>query len=311
MPSRRLHRRGDSILVYWADLQALLVSARKDVDERIVAATAALTAHDAALDPCAAPRALQTAAAAIFGEGFTLIPTFTLPAAAGAEQTAAHAHFTSGNLLALPAPSLDDAQPLDTWFYGAARVRPKARLLEDASCSGTRTGWPLASSPRCSCRTGPARRGWRSIFRSRTRPTASVSPTSPWPGRATTRRRRAADSCCDDWTETVPALEPDEPGPQHTTGVAFHFDRPSQEPPQAMLLLTPAQWNGAWSWDDIVGGVSIPSTLARLRAVSPTIWTTAPGPVPAGHRRQRHDKRPVVSANYALVNMDVRVVRSV
>jgi len=74
----------------------------------------------------------------------------------------------------------------------------------------------------------------------------------------------------DDWSETIPAVEADEPGPQHTTGVAFNFDRPGQEPPQAMLLLTPARWDGAWSWEDVLHGVVDTFELARLRAVEPS-----------------------------------------
>ena len=100
----------------------------------------------------------------------------------------------------------------------------------------------------------------------------------------------------DDWAETIPAIEADEPGPQHTTGVAFNFDRPSQEPPQAMLLLTPAQWDGAWSWEDVVHGVIDTFELARLRAVEPCPARRQRfRPVPAGDRRQRHHQRPARS----------------
>jgi hypothetical protein len=67
----------------------------------------------------------------------------------------------------------------------------------------------------------------------------------------------------------IPAIEVDEPGPQHTTAAAINFDRPSQDPPQAMLLLTPAPWDGQWSWDDLVQGVLDTFDLARIRTVEP------------------------------------------
>ena len=115
----------------------------------------------------------------------------------------------------------------------------------------------------------------------------------------------------DDWSETIPAIEADEPGPQHTTGVAFNFDRPSQEPPQAMLLLTPAQWDGAWSWDDLRQGVVDTFELARLRAVEPAqlddsafaqfLPATVASVTTSGL---------ALSANFALVNMDVHYVRT-
>jgi hypothetical protein len=114
----------------------------------------------------------------------------------------------------------------------------------------------------------------------------------------------------DDWSETVPALEADEPGPQHTTGVAFHFDRPSQEPPQAMLLLTPAQWDGRWSWDDVVQGVIDTFDLARMRAVEPdrlddgALAQYLPATVASVTTSGLS-----LSANFAMLNMDIRFVR--
>jgi hypothetical protein len=67
----------------------------------------------------------------------------------------------------------------------------------------------------------------------------------------------------DEWTEVIP-------GDSHNTGIAFHFDRPSSEPPQSLLLVTPASWGaGRWQWDDLVQAVVETFELARLRAVEP------------------------------------------
>jgi hypothetical protein len=55
----------------------------------------------------------------------------------------------------------------------------------------------------------------------------------------------------------------------HTTRVAFHFDRPNAEAPNAFLLVTPATWDGAWHWEDIVGALDSSWELLRLRAVEP------------------------------------------
>ena len=41
----------------------------------------------------------------------------------------------------------------------------------------------------------------------------------------------------DDWTEVVPGTSKD-------TGITFNFDRPDNEPPQAILLVTPATADG-------------------------------------------------------------------
>ena len=66
----------------------------------------------------------------------------------------------------------------------------------------------------------------------------------------------------DEWTEVIPA-------DTETTGVAFHFDKPNAEPPQAILLALPAQFTGAWKWGDLVDALQETLDLARSRAVEP------------------------------------------
>jgi hypothetical protein len=301
----------DSIVAYAEDLQNTLKAIRKSVDDRVTAGTGALTAHDAALDAPARLKALQGAAQSIFGEDFKLIPTFALPAGFAAEQGQAHAAFTSGALLAKARTALDDDNPLDTWFYGVARVRSKVRMLEDAvmlwEARGLTPGdlsalqlphkpgapWLALDFPKVDAPDGE-RLAYVAFAR------AGYDPSAARCG-----------LLLDDWAETIPAIEADEPGPQHTTGVAFNFDRPSQEPPQAMLLLTPAQWDGAWSWDDVLQGVVDTFELARLRAVEPSqlddsafaqfLPATVTSVTTSGLS---------ISANYALVNMDVHYVRT-
>jgi hypothetical protein len=66
----------------------------------------------------------------------------------------------------------------------------------------------------------------------------------------------------DEWTEVIP-------GTVRTTGIAFNFDRPDSEPPQAILLVTPASASGTWQWDDLVGALHETLDLAKKRAVEP------------------------------------------
>jgi hypothetical protein len=300
----------DSIISYWSDQQALLVAARKDADQRIIAATAALADHDAALDAAGRLKAMQAGAQAIFGEGFTLIPTFTLPADAGAEQTQAHAHFTAGTLLAHARAAIDDENALDTWFYGAARVRPKLKQLEDAimlwEAQGLETG--ALNALQLPHKAGAP---WMALdFPKEHAPTSEHLAYVAFAGPGYNPAAARCGLLLDDWSETVPAVEADEPGPQHTTGVAFHFDRPSQEPPQAMLLLAPAQWDGRWSWDDVVQGVIDTFDLARMRAVEPdrlddgALAQYLPATVASVTTSGLS-----LSANFAMLNMDIRFVR--
>ncbi len=66
----------------------------------------------------------------------------------------------------------------------------------------------------------------------------------------------------DEWTEHIPARAQD-------TGIAAHFDRPSSEPPQALLLAVPATFDGAWTWEELMGAIDDTLLLARKRAVEP------------------------------------------
>jgi hypothetical protein len=66
----------------------------------------------------------------------------------------------------------------------------------------------------------------------------------------------------DEWTEILPSA-------QTTTGLAFHYDRPNNEAPQTMLLVTPAAFRGAWQWDDLVDALNETLDLAKRRAVEP------------------------------------------
>lgn len=301
----------DSILAYAEDLQETLATVRKSVDGRIVTANKALAAQLAALEAPTRLKALQEAATAIFGEDFKLIPTFTLPAAFATEQAQSHADFTSGALLAHARTVMDDAHPLDTWFYGVARVRPKARLLEDALMLWEANG---LLPGQLSAMQLPHKAGapWLALeFPKAHAPDSERLAYVPFARAGFDPSGMRCGLLLDDWSETIPAIEATEPGPQHTTGVALHFDRPSQEPPQAMLLLTPAQWDGAWSWDDITQGVADTFDLARMRAVEPDQLDDSPLAqfLPATVASVTTSGLSI-SANYALVNMNVNYVRT-
>jgi hypothetical protein len=66
----------------------------------------------------------------------------------------------------------------------------------------------------------------------------------------------------DEWTEVIPSR-------QETTGVTFHFDRPSTEAPQVMLLVTPPALKGHWKWEDLVEALDETLGLAKMRAKEP------------------------------------------
>jgi hypothetical protein len=73
----------------------------------------------------------------------------------------------------------------------------------------------------------------------------------------------------DEWTEVIPSKT-------RTTGITFNFSRPDNEPPQVILLVTPASASGAWQWDDLVGALNETLDLAKKRSVEPTQLDATP-----------------------------------
>ena len=183
----------DSVLAYWVDLQVLLVSAREDVDQRITTGSAALGTHDDALEPAGSPQGATGAADAIFGEGFALVPTFTL-ASRGRRRADPGPRCISPRATLLAHAARDpgrrqSARHLVLWCRARPAEGAPARGRDHAV--GSAHIGARQRSPRCNCRTSPARPGWRSTFPKTRRPTASASPMSPLPGSGLRACRRA------------------------------------------------------------------------------------------------------------------------
>ena len=66
----------------------------------------------------------------------------------------------------------------------------------------------------------------------------------------------------DEWSEVIPARD-------ETTGLTFHYDRPSTEPPQVMLLVTPPDLIGHWQWQDLIEALHETLEMAKRRAIEP------------------------------------------
>ena len=66
----------------------------------------------------------------------------------------------------------------------------------------------------------------------------------------------------DDWVEAINLADAD-------SGLAFHFDTPGAEAPQAVLLALPPEGVDAWSAPRLAGTLRSTLAMARLRAVGP------------------------------------------
>jgi hypothetical protein len=257
------------IVLFAEDVSRVAKTVRTEVQRRVAAAQTAFAAHAAAASAAAQAAALTSAGKALLGEDFVVIPRFTLPALQGEEVEKALAATASGALLDHVANALSIPFPVDTWLYGAARVRDQLRaweqvtLLADAFSTAAPELTPLQ---------------------------LPVVPNDPWmalqfpPGTKLDFERlcytaaftvpfaKDAPQCAllvDEWSEIIPEEN-------LTTGVAVHFDRPNSEAPQSMLLVTPTSFTGQWTWSDVVDALNETLDFAKRRAVEPVHVDNSP-----------------------------------
>ena len=188
-----------------------------------------------------------TAVRAVFGRDFPFLPRLTPPRPDELAQSLA-----AGLGGGADAPS--------RWLYQAARVRaPLARWRAVAVRAGVLGAVPnaleVAQLPHVpgarwaalpfAPGAGPQARALSLVLER----VAAPAPDVPWVG-----------LLVDEWNEVIP-------DPSPTTGVAFHFDSPGSEPPQAVLVAVPPDDARRWSLDALVATLEETLELAKLRAV--------------------------------------------
>ena len=233
------------------------------VQKRVAAAQKANTPPSPSPPPADAEAAVLAAAAArqalvdrlgralreALGADMPLTPLFGLTASAAASLSAASAD-----------PIAPDTLAMETWLQSLSRVRDAAGTLAwVASGREWLLGAPLdmvpvqipraAGDPWIGGATGAADLPGEVI--SVMAVTPPPDPTQPLAG-----------LMLDDWSELVPE-------DKETTGLAFHFDRPSACAPQAVLLAVSPTLDGAWEWADLVAIVEETFERAKIRAVEP------------------------------------------
>jgi hypothetical protein len=254
---------GDRAVVLAEDLLRNLKGHLTAIDKRRAAAKIALDASVAAKTPAAQVQALQTAAQALLGDEFRIFPEFALSAVQADEWANAVTASTGGALLSYLTTTASIDFPVDEWLYGAARVRPMLRafeatvMLTGALGRSEPTLLPIqlpyeATAPWLAMQFPPD----YAISSDRLLYTAQYMT-------AFDKTVRQCGLLLDEWTELIPATT-------RTTGITFNFNRSDNEPPQSILLVTPATGSGSWEWADLVGALNETLDLAKKRAVEPT-----------------------------------------
>lgn len=253
----------DAVIRLTQDMAALVDRVIADFDKRLLDSQSQFDAHDAGATPAARLSALEAAAKALLGEDFKIVPHFTLAPALATELANAHAASLSGDLFAhlaaLPEP-ID--LPVDFWLQGVARVRDQARAWEQAGLYASALG---KAEPGLVAMQFPfvANDHWMALDLA---PDAALNAEKLlYTAHFAAGAGPGSVHCgllIDEWAEIIPGVDAD-------TGVAFHHDRPNNEAPQAMLLVTPADFTGKWRWDDLVDALNETLDFAKRRAVEP------------------------------------------
>jgi hypothetical protein len=248
------------ILVLAEDLHAQAGKLIDGLNEEMGAVQALIDDADASSSPQEAVRLLTQAAKAIFGENFQIVPVFKLSEAHGNEIQ--KCLDDQNQLLDYQTNVLANAFPVDDWLYGSARVREKLAAWENLAilAEGFKETLALDLTPI----QLPYREDdhWLGLEYPEDHEIESdtLLYTAYLP--AFNKTGFQAGLLVDEWTEVILAKK-------ETTGMAFHFDRPNSEPPQALLLVTPSAFSGQWQWTDLVDTLKETLDLAKLRAVEP------------------------------------------
>jgi len=225
------------------------------VNQKLTEATAAASATDQVA-------AFTAAAKGLLGDDFMVVPEFTVSTAQGSEWTNAMNASTSGALFTYLKTTLQLDFPIDEWFYGAARVREPLRSWESVLMLTQAFG---LTAPQMQPIQLPFAAGepWRALAYPNDQPI--TGDRLLYTGVYSVPFNSAVRQCgvlLDEWTEVIPAATRD-------TAITFNYDRPDNEPPQTILLVTSASATGAWQWDDLVGALNETLDLAKKRAVEP------------------------------------------
>jgi hypothetical protein len=237
------------------------------LDRALASSQAQLDAHDATAVPRERVEALAEAARALLGADFRVVPAFSLAAARGDEVEQALATSQSGALFSHLTSPADPAVPpidfpVDTWLHGVARVRAAMHAWEQLTlfAEGMGIAEPVLAALQLPVRPGDTWLGL-AFAPGQALDTDALLYTAHFAAPFD----KTGPQCgllLDEWSEIVP-------GDTADTGLTFHHDRPNSEAPQAMLLVTPTAFRGAWQWEDVVDALNDTLAAARLRAIEP------------------------------------------
>jgi hypothetical protein len=297
----------DEFVLFTQDAVAIAKRVIGEFDGRLAVCDDLFTQHDDAADAATKVELLDQAAKALLGEDFRIFPEFLFSANRGDEfENALNASRSKELFKFLTNPTdpnqLPEDFPVDTWLYGVARVREKMYAWEQTMMFAGALGQTEPQLEAIQLPFIPDDRWLGLEFppelkldRDRLLYTAHFA--APF--------NKAARQCgllLDEWNETIPASDLD-------TGITFHHDRPNCEAPQAMLLVTPSAFRGAWQFQDLLDAINETFDLAKQRAIEPRrIDQSAYAPLLPATIMASQFVQLTIAANLALNNAVVKVL---
>ena len=255
------------IVRFAEDLLRVVRTLLAEIERKLVASQSAFDEHAAAANPADQVRALERAIRALLGEEMKVFPEFSLSTEQGSELENAVQASQSGELfqyLTAPTDPQLPAQdfPVDTWLYGVARVREKLGAWEQVMQLAGALGQSEPELVACQLPYAPGDRWLGLEFPPDLALTTDRLLYTAHFATPFVKSQRQCGLLLDEWSELIPGGSVD-------TGIAFHHDRPNSEAPQAFLLLTPAAFQGAWQWADVLDSLHETLELAKQRALEP------------------------------------------
>ncbi|WP_299891265.1 hypothetical protein [uncultured Ruegeria sp.] len=252
------------------DMASRAAGMAAEMTTRLEAVDALMTQADSQTDPRRQVEDRTKAAQAIFGDDFQMVPSFALPPLQGAEWRAAWGLGATADraILSYQETTLGRPFPVDDFMTGFARVRDKIGAFETVTQLTEAFG---TADPALQPLQFPHRPDlpWLALDYPQTLPDGSDLVIDEDKLLYTAHyavpfdeTQDQAGLLLDEMTETIPSRTED-------TGLTFHYDRPNSEPPQSLLLALPAEFTGAWRWEDLVDSVLETMDLARKRAIEP------------------------------------------
>jgi hypothetical protein len=243
-----------------------------DIQKNRIQAVQAILDTLNALAPDAKVKQTEAAARLILGDQFRMIPRYPLPIAQQSEIANSWNNMEALLDYAKNKAKEKHTNPTEDWLHGMARVDEKIKHLEN--CLLLRDAFGLDGNDFA---IHPAQfpfknkdYNWIALSFPDDDDEKKVSTLekgntllyTAFTAKDTVAPTEICGLLINEWIERIPERE-------ETTGITFHYDRPNQEAPQTMLLVTPTELTGNWQWNDLVDALVYTLDAARLRGVEP------------------------------------------